>query len=262
MFNTGNTVTAGDTALFVSEAGKAGGQPIVLLHGGLGSRTDFVPLAEHLGQEYRLIAIDSRGHGRSALGVATMTYRQLADDVAAVLADLGLKEAGLIGHSDGGIIALRLAASGVVQPRFVVAIAAHWQLPDDDPTRNIYQGVTADEWRGMFAEQIDRYEAENPDPDFARLFEATKAMWLGRDADAYPGEMIRAITAPLLVVHGDEDFLVSRRQAFELAELVEGARLLNLPFASHTVMEDSPEEILPALDSFISGKMEDAQTEA
>lgn len=256
MFDIGKTVTADDTALFVSETGKADGQPIILLHGGLGSRTDFVPLARHLAQEYRLIAIDSRGHGKSAPGHATMTYRQLADDVAAVLAELGLREAGLIGHSDGGIVALRLAASGVVQPRFVVAVAAHWQLPDDEPTRDIYQGVTADEWRGMFAEQVERYEAENPAPDFARLFEAAKAMWLGRDADAYPGEMVRAITAPLLVVHGDEDFLVSRRQAFELAERVEGARLLNLPFASHTVLEDSPMDVLPALAGFISGVLE------
>lgn len=108
----------------------------------------------------------------------------------------------------------------------------------------------------MFAAQIERYETENPAPDFARLFEATKAMWLDKGADAYPGEMIRDITAPLLVVHGDEDFLVSRRQAFELADLVEGARLLNLPFASHTVLEDSPMDVLPALMRFISGAQE------
>jgi pimeloyl-ACP methyl ester carboxylesterase len=181
-----------------------------------------------------------------------MTYRQLADDVAAVLNELGLNEAGLIGHSDGAIVALRLAASAVVQPRFVVAVAAHWELPDDDPTREVYRGVTVDEWREMFPEQIERYEAENPSPDFARLFEATRSLWLGRGADAYPGETVRAIKAPLLVVHGDEDFLVSRRQAFDLVERVEGARLLNLPFASHTVLEDKPEDLLPSLTEFIS----------
>ena len=45
MFDTGKTVTAGDVALFVSEAGRLDGQRIVLLHGGLGSRADFEPLA-------------------------------------------------------------------------------------------------------------------------------------------------------------------------------------------------------------------------
>jgi valacyclovir hydrolase len=98
---------------------------------------------------------------------------------------------------------------------------------------------------------VERYEAENPEPDFDRLFAATKAMWLGSDADAYPGERVRAITSPLLVVHGDEDFLVSRQQAFDLAERVEGARLLNLPFALHTVLEDGPEEVVEVLKAFV-----------
>ncbi|AOY95376.1 alpha/beta hydrolase [Cupriavidus sp. USMAA2-4] len=252
MFNIGKTVIAGDAALFVSAAGKAGGQPIILLHGGLGSRDDFLPLAKHLAADYRLIAIDSRGHGRSALGDLPLTYRRLEQDAAAVLAELGLTDAGIIGHSDGGIVALRLAASGAVRPRFVVAAGAHWQLPADDPARAIYQGITVDEWRGMFPQQVQHYEAENPAPDFAMLFGATAAMWLGNDDNAYPGPAVRSIACPLLVVHGDEDFLVSRRQAFELVEQVEGARLLNLPFASHTVLEDCPEDVLPALKSFLA----------
>lgn len=252
MFDLGMTVDAGDTALFVSEAGNPHGQPIVLLHGGLGSRRDFGPLAGHLAGDCRLIAVDSRGHGRSALGSAVMTYRQLAEDIATVLGTLGLGDAGIIGHSDGGIVALRLAASGLVRPRFVVAVAAHWHLPRDDPARGLYEEITAEAWRGMFGDRIERYEAENPAPDFARLFAATRAMWLGSDEHAYPGEMVRSIASPLLVVHGDEDFLVSRRQAFELAQEVAGARLLNLPFASHTVLEERPEDILPALEAFVS----------
>ncbi|MBU4528434.1 MAG: alpha/beta hydrolase [Hoeflea sp.] len=257
MFEAGKIVTAGDAALFVSQAGRADGPAIVLLHGGMGSRMDFVPLANHLANDYRLIAIDSRGHGRSTLGHANMSYRQLTEDTAAVLDQLGLSEAGIIGHSDGGIVALRLAASGLVRPRFVVAVAVHWQLPDDDPTREIYQGVSVEEWREMFGQQVERYEAENPEPDLPRLFAATKAMWLGRGADAYPGETVGAISSPLLVIHGDEDFLVSRKQAFELVERIEGARLLNLPFASHTVLEDSPADVLPFVASFIAGVQEE-----
>ncbi len=258
MFDTGKTITAGNAALYIAEAGNSHGEPIVLLHGGLGSRTDFEPLAAHLASDYRMIAIDSRGHGRSAIGQNILTYRQLAEDVAAVLDQLGLSKAGIIGHSDGGIVALRLAASGLAQPRFVIAVGAHWQLPDNDPTRGIYESITVEEWREMFAQQVERYETENPDPNFSALFEATRAMWLGKDESAYPGETVSAITAPLLVVHGDEDFLVSRTQAFELAERVEGARLLNLPFASHTVLEDSPADVLPAFIGFIATLQENA----
>ena len=261
MFDTGKIVTAGDVALFVSEAGKMDGRPIVLLHGGLGSRADFELLARHLASDYRLIAIDSRGHGRSALGDAAMTYRQLADDVASVLDHLGLNEAGVIGHSDGGIVALRLAASGFAQPRFVVVAGAHWRLPDDDPARTIYRDLTVQEWREMFGRKITQYENENPDPDFARLFEATRAMWLSQGDDAYPNETVCAIVTPLLVISGDDDILVSCEHAFELAERVEGARFLNLPFASHAVLEDDPTDILPALIRFIDGIQETTPTQ-
>ncbi|MBN8933048.1 MAG: alpha/beta fold hydrolase [Rhizobium pusense] len=230
MFDIGKTVTAGNVALFVSESGRPDGEPIVLLHGGLGSRNDFLPLAKHLASDFRLVAIDSRGHGRSALGSVPLTYHQLEQDVAAVLAE-----------------------------RFVVAVGAHWHLPPDDPTREIYQGILAEEWRGMFAEQVQTYEDVNPAPDFARLFDATRTMWLGNDDHAYPGASVRSISTPLLVVHGDEDFLVSRAQAFELAEQVEGARLLNLPFASHTVLEDCPEDVLPGFRSFFASLSEPTQ---
>lgn len=256
MFGTGTMNAAGDGALFVAEAGRADGPPVVLLHGGLGSRADFIPLARHLASDFRLIAIDSRGHGRSTLGAAVLNYRQLADDVAAVLAALGLTRAGIIGHSDGGIVALRLAASGAMAPAFVVTVGAHWHLPPDDPTRTIYQDVTVRDWREMFAAQVARYEAENPAPDFDRLFAATRAMWLDDGPDGYPGATVGQITAPLLVVHGDDDFLVSRRQSCALADQVAGARLLNLPFAGHSVLEDAPEAVLPHLRAFIAAGAE------
>lgn len=252
MFDTGQTVTAGDARFFVSEAGNPSGPPIVLLHGGLGSRMDFEPLARHLAPEHRLVALDSRGHGQSTLGTAPLSYRQLAEDVAAVLQQLGLTEAGIIGHSDGGIVGLRLAAAGVLRPRFLIAVGAHWHLPEDDPSRAIFRAATLARWREKFPDSVGRYEAENPEPDFPRLFAATHAMWLDDGPDSYPGATIRAITCPLLVIRGDEDFLVSRAQAFGLVEQVKDARLLNLPFAGHGLLEDAPEDALPAITRFIA----------
>jgi len=72
----------------------------------------------------------------------------------------------------------------------------------------------------------------------------------------YPGRSVRSITSPLLVIRGDDDFLVSRRQGFDLVEQVEDAWLLNLLFAAHTVLEDSPEDVLPALKAFFSSVSE------
>ncbi|MFT8898400.1 MAG: alpha/beta hydrolase [Acetobacter sp.] len=215
------------------------------------SRLDFIPLAKLLAEDYRLIAIDTRGHGRSGIGTATMTYRQLQNDFSVVLTALGLQKAGIIGHSDGGIVALRLAASHDVQPELVIAVGAHWILPENDPARQLYQTITLEKWSAMFGEQITTYNAENPEPDFGKLFNAAARMWLSCDNDAYPSTSVKDITCPLLVVHGDDDILVSRKQAFELAEHVKGSRLLNLPFASHTLLEDMPERVLAFLLDFM-----------
>lgn len=259
MFDTGRTITAGDTEMFVAEAGRPDAPPIVLLHGGLGSRDDFLPLARLLAEDHRLIAIDSRGHGRSGLGLSQMSYRQLTDDMIDVLTQLDMTDAGIIGHSDGGIVALRLAASGAVQPGFVVAVGAHWHLPEDDPLRELFGKMTAEKWRTRFPEQVRKYQSESPAADFPRLFEAVTAMWLDTGEDAYPGLAVRTIRSPLLVVRGDDDVLVARAQAFELAEQVEGARLLNLPFATHSVLEDAPEDVFPALIRFIRAARDNSQ---
>lgn len=252
MFENGSTIEVGDAQLFVAQAGNPQGIPLVLLHGGLGCRNDFLPLASMLADKYRLIAIDTRGHGRSTLGTRPMTYHQLEQDIATALDTLALTKAAIIGHSDGAIVALRLAAAGLVQAQGIVAVGAHWDLPLGDPIRAIYNTITVEKWQARFSEQITCYEAENPAPDFRKLFDATKAMWLGADDFAYPGKSVGNITAPLLVVHGDDDFLVPRHQAFALAEQVKDARLLNLPFASHTVMEDEPALVAPAINAFIA----------
>jgi len=252
MFEDGISVDVEGATLFVAEGGRVDGPALLLLHGGLGSRHNLVPLAQHLAADYRLIAVDSRGHGRSTLGQAPLSYALLERDIETVIRTLKLEGCSIIGHSDGGIVGLRLAASGRVRLSSLVAVGAHWCLPEGDPTREIYTSVTEEEWRGMFGEHVARYEAENPMPDFARLFAETRRMWLGSDDTAYPNDRIDRIKCPLLVVHGDEDFLVSRRQAFELSDRVVDARLLNLPFASHTVLEDQPEAALPALDAFLA----------
>ncbi|CAI9122337.1 alpha/beta fold hydrolase, partial [Brytella acorum] len=194
---------------------------------------------------------DPPSHDRIRTG-PSRHFTDESETVALGITTMGLQKSGIIGHSDGGIVALRLAASRAVQPEFVIAVGAHWVLPENDPARQIYQTITLEKWRAMFGSQISVYNMENPDPDFGKLFTAATQMWLGCDEDAYPGASVKNIRCPLLVVHGDDDMLVSRQQAFDLTEQVKGARLLNLPFAKHTLLEDMPESVLPFLQDFIT----------
>jgi len=251
VFDAGTLLEVRGAQLFVSQVGYASAPPILLLHGGFCSRRDFEPLAQDLAPRHRLIALDTRGHGRSSLGQDGLSYEVLERDVADVIRQLGCGPVGVIGHSDGGITALRLAASGKVPLRFVVTVGAHWALGSDDPARTIYQDLTQEAWRDMFPDSVRAYQADNPDPDFGRLFCAVRHMWLGTGQSAYPGEKVRHIKCPLLAIRGDDDVLVSRANAVELVERVEGARLLNLPFAGHAALQEDLASIMPFLRSFM-----------
>ncbi|MDQ6908652.1 MAG: alpha/beta hydrolase, partial [Chloroflexota bacterium] len=87
------------------------GAPVVLLHGGLGHSGNWgyqVPAL--IASGYRPILIDSRGHGRSTRDVRPYMYELMASDVLAVLDELKLDHAAVVGWSDGACIALILAA--------------------------------------------------------------------------------------------------------------------------------------------------------
>lgn len=96
-----------DIKLNYIEKGK--GTPLVLLHGNGGSLECFRSQIEYFSKKYRVIALDTRGHGKSPRGDKPFTIKQFADDLKDFLDELGIKRAILLGFSDGGNIALTFA---------------------------------------------------------------------------------------------------------------------------------------------------------
>lgn len=249
----GHHVEIDGANIYYEQQGNQNGPALLFLHGGFGNIETFNSITPHLGKTWQLIGIDSRGQGKSTLGTSHLTYQRIQRDVKAVAAHLGLDGVSIIGHSDGGIAALRLAASQTIKIDKLVTIGAHWTLKSDDPTRDMYAGITAESWREMFPKSYDSYQALNPEPDFERLTTALRNLWLDSGEEGYPNETVRDIPASLLVMRGDEDQLVSRTNAIELADRVPDAKLLNIPFADHSTHEDRPEWLLPVLDVFLLG---------
>lgn len=231
--------------------GDKAAPPLVLLHGGVGTMRDFNGIVHLLAKPWRLIAIDSRGHGRSTLGTAAMTYERLQLDASAVLKHLGVDRYSVVGFSDGGITALRMAAAPDSKIDKLVAIGADMKLAPDDPVRKILSGVTAESWTAKFPETVALYNAVNPQPDFAALVDAVVPMWLDDSASGYPGDSVRRITCALLVVRGDDDHLVSRAKVLALADDVPEAKLLNMPFAGHEAHKDRPELLMMSVNEFL-----------
>ena len=96
-----------DIALHYEE--KGAGEPLILLHGNGEDGSYFKGQIERFSEHYRVIAPDTRGHGRSPRGSAPFTIRQFAEDLAGFMDGLGISRAIILGFSDGANIAMRFA---------------------------------------------------------------------------------------------------------------------------------------------------------
>jgi pimeloyl-ACP methyl ester carboxylesterase len=97
------------------------GEPLVLLHGNGGNIEGMRYQIEYFSKNYRVIAMDCRGRGKSELGKDTLTYMQMTKDVISLLDYLHLDSVYVIGRSDGGIISLLM---GIYYPERIKKIAA------------------------------------------------------------------------------------------------------------------------------------------
>jgi pimeloyl-ACP methyl ester carboxylesterase len=244
----GDHLALDSAKIYFEVHGDSTDPPLLFLHGGLGTLKDFKDVLPRLAKRFRVIGMDSRGHGRSTLGTAAMSYQRLALDAAGVLRHLGVERCSVLGFSDGGITALRVAAQPDARVDRLVAIGTDKMLKPDDPVRKLLAGVTAESWTKKFPETVALYQALNPEPDFKALVDAVVPMWLDDSPSGYPGDCVRQISCPLLAIRGDEDPLVSRASVFELVEQVQGAKLLNIPFEAH---KDQAGAVMASVNRFL-----------
>ena len=96
-----------DIALHYQEKGD--GEPFILLHGNGEDGSYFRHQMDYFSGRYRVIAVDTRGHGRSPRGKASFTIEQFSCDLSDFMAGLAISRAVILGFSDGANIAMRFA---------------------------------------------------------------------------------------------------------------------------------------------------------
>lgn len=237
-------VPVAGASLFYASFGA--GEPVILLHSGAGNSEHWANQIPALAARFRVIVLDSRGHGRSTRDDRPYGYHRMAEDVLALMDQLRLRRASLVGWSDGGIIALDLAIHHPERVKGLFAFGANYDL----------SGVRGGGGpHATFASYFDKCAADyrrlSPTPrGYDAFVEALRKMWVSQP-DFKPEQLAR-IEAPTVVADGEHDEIIRPVHVRVLASLIPGARLLLIPKSSHFAPWQQPEAFNAALLEFLT----------
>lgn len=222
-------VNDGQLVSYIDHGGA--GPAVLLLHSYLMDADMFAAQVAALGEMFRLIAMDERAHGGS-LADGAFTYRDLARDALGLLDELGVARCAVVGVSQGGVIALRMA---MLAPDRITALALlGTSAAADDPemAANYWQAALAWRQHGPTQDVLDLnaticlgdYDAAEWQAKWRQLSadDVYRVLipWAKRDGllDSVP-----QIRCPALVLHGSADAVYAADRAYELAEALPNA---------------------------------------
>ncbi len=185
------------------EIHSEGGVPLVLLHGGIAASEIFAPLLSELAANRQVITVDLQGHGRTRDIDRPLRSESMADDVAALLAHLGLSQTDLMGYSMGGGVALQVTIRHPALVRKLVVISMTMQRQGSYPeVLAIFDQMEANAPQIGAQMQQSPLAQLYPEIDWARLFAKVGEM-ATQDYDWSAD--VAAITAPTLLIFADAD---------------------------------------------------------
>jgi pimeloyl-ACP methyl ester carboxylesterase len=214
------------------------GTPVLLLHGNGDDIAAMGYQIKFFSEKYRVIAADSRGHGKSEMGPGRLTYEQMAEDCNALLEKLDLKKVYVLGWSDGGIIGLllamnhpdkvaKLAIMGAnLNPRGVYDWAYDWAVQQETNADAMIANGASEPWR-VYKQYYDLL-AKQPN---------------------IPAAKLKAVTAPTLVMAGDRD-VIRDEHTLEIFHALPRAHLCIFPGATHLILWDNPVLFNQTVDKF------------
>ena len=201
-------ITINDANIYYEAYGDSSSQtPIVLIHGStIDSHTDWDSLIPGLAQHYRVFAPDCRGHGKSNNPYMSYSFKEMADDVAVFIRAMGFGKAHIIGHSNGGNVALVTAAEHPEVTQTCIAQAANAYvtryLIEREPKVFEPERVARErpDWRD---EMIQLHGAVNGQEYWKNLLWLTMKEIIS-EPNYSPADLAR-VKVPMLVIMGAED---------------------------------------------------------
>jgi pimeloyl-ACP methyl ester carboxylesterase len=241
------------------------GQPLILLHGGLGGIVEFSQLLPALAETRQVIAVELQAHGRTADIDRPLSFEFMADDIAALIENLGLEKADILGFSLGGGVALRTAIDHPEVVNKLVLVSTAYRRAGIRPEFLAgMSGMNADAAQMMLETPMYQfYSSVAPNLEDWPTLVSKVGELLAQDYDW--SEDVAAITAPTLIVVGDSDY-IPPSHGVELFGLLGGdvagdfvgmpvSQLAVLPGTSHFTILTRTDLLLPVITPFLDAPM-------
>jgi pimeloyl-ACP methyl ester carboxylesterase len=211
------------------------GEPVILLHGGLANANYWGNEVRALKPQYRVIVMDSRGHGRSTRDQQPYGYDLMASDVVGLMDFLHIQKAAIVGWSDGAIIGLDIALHHPERLTKLFAFAAN-----SDPS-GVADIDKSPVFNAFIARAEKEYEKLSPTPtEYKAFLEQIEKMW--QTQPNWTADDLKKITIPTWIVDADHDEAIKRENTEFMAANIPGAGLLLQPAVSHFSFIQDPDQ--------------------
>jgi pimeloyl-ACP methyl ester carboxylesterase len=220
------------------------GESVMLLHGGLANANYWGDLVRALQTRYRVIVMDSRGHGRSTRDKKPYGYDLMASDVTGVMDYLKIRKAAIVGWSDGAILGLDIALRYPDRLSKLFSFAAN-----SDPS-GVADIAKSPVFNAYIARAEKEYEALSPTPkDYKSFLSEIEKMWATQPN--WTATQLKSITVPTWIVDGDHDEAIKRENTEFMAAQIPNAGLLLQPEVSHFSFLQDPRQFTEGVLHFL-----------
>ena len=242
------------------------GPPLLLIHGLGSSLQDWEHQVDAFADQFQVIALDLRGHGKSDKPRGPYTIELFSQDVGSFLQKTIKKPAHVVGLSMGGAIAFQLALSHphLIRSMIITNMGAMMPVETFEQKRFYYARLFTSAILGPkgMGRQIARHVF--PDPAMAPLRECMELRWSENPRRPYLSalralknwsvmDQLREITCPTLILHAEYDYTPLSHKK-EVAARMQQATLMTLPGAHHVVNVEQPEAFNSLVMMFLKGK--------
>jgi pimeloyl-ACP methyl ester carboxylesterase len=239
------------------------GEPLVLLHGGLMTIGEMSTPLEAFAKTHKVIAVELQGHGRTADTDRPLSFETMGDDIAALLNQLNISKADIVGLSLGGAVGLRTAIQHPEKVRRLVVISSPYAKSGWYPEAQEGMGqISAAMAEKMIQTPTGKFSKQWPEPQrFAQFLDKMGKM-MGASYDWSAD--VKRLPMPVMLVFADNDS-ISQKHIAEFFALLGGgvkepgwqntqlskARLAIVPGYSHYNFVSAP-ELAPIIDKYLA----------